>query len=234
MSSPLRRLLALLALLAVAGGAGLTAWGAVASTGLRHPSTTRFDTLLGAGAAWLLLGCAGWWTLLAAAAVVEVCTHGRLRATGWLGCPAPLRRLLLTALGLTLLGGPGSPAEARVLASWTFGPHETRGLALPVRPALHHAPSPALAGTGVTGRLCRDQRVEDHLVQRHLVRPGDTLWALALDRLPRRSTGPEVAALVRRTYLRNRAVIGPEPDLIRPGQRLALPPLRPTHHEERP
>ncbi len=52
------------------------------------------------------------------------------------------------------------------------------------------------------------------------MRPGDTLWALAGTRLPRGADDGRVLEAVHRLYARNRAVIGPDPDLLRPGERL--------------
>jgi nucleoid-associated protein YgaU len=56
-----------------------------------------------------------------------------------------------------------------------------------------------------------------------VVQRGDTLWAIARDRL---GPGAEVAATAReveRWHAANREVIGQDPDLIHPGQRLDPP-----------
>ena len=58
---------------------------------------------------------------------------------------------------------------------------------------------------------------------RLLVHPGDTLWQLATHELAATASAEEVAVQVRRLHHRNRGVIGPDPDLIRPGQRLVVP-----------
>ena len=55
-----------------------------------------------------------------------------------------------------------------------------------------------------------------------VVRPGDTLWSLAEHDLPAAATDRQVAARWHALYRRNRGVIGPDPDLIRPGQVLRL------------
>ena len=55
------------------------------------------------------------------------------------------------------------------------------------------------------------------------VRPGDTLWAIARSRLDSGADVPTTARACDRWYRANRDVIGPDPDLIRPGQRLAPP-----------
>lgn len=56
-----------------------------------------------------------------------------------------------------------------------------------------------------------------------LVAAGDTLWDLAAHRLPPGSPTAAIDRSWRAWYAANRRVVGPDPDLIRPGQRL-LPP----------
>ena len=51
-----------------------------------------------------------------------------------------------------------------------------------------------------------------------VVVPGDTLWDLALVRLPSGATLSQVAAATGALYAANAAVVGPDPDLILPGQ----------------
>lgn len=55
------------------------------------------------------------------------------------------------------------------------------------------------------------------------VRAGDTLWAIASRHLPDDATAREVVAAWHRIYRHNRAVIGSDPDLLRPGQHLEVP-----------
>ena len=59
----------------------------------------------------------------------------------------------------------------------------------------------------------------DHVV----VLPGDSLWSIAADSLPAGASDARVAERWPRIYALNRTVIGPDPDLIQPAQRLALP-----------
>ncbi|MBV9290883.1 MAG: LysM peptidoglycan-binding domain-containing protein [Frankiales bacterium] len=61
-----------------------------------------------------------------------------------------------------------------------------------------------------------------------VVRPGDSLWTIAARRLGRRATPTAVAASWPRWWATNRSVIGANPDLIHPGQRLT-----PPHHDLR-
>jgi nucleoid-associated protein YgaU len=56
-----------------------------------------------------------------------------------------------------------------------------------------------------------------------VVSPGDTLWAIAARSLPPGATSSEIAAACARWYATNRAVIGADPDLIHPQQRLTPP-----------
>ena len=61
-----------------------------------------------------------------------------------------------------------------------------------------------------------------------VVHDGDSLWAISGRLLRPHATTRQVAALWPRLYAANRAVIGPDPDLIHPGQR-----LRPTDQQKR-
>jgi nucleoid-associated protein YgaU len=168
-------------------------------------SPTTFDHLLLALAHWVLLGCALWACLILAAALVEACTRGRVVATSWVATPPAVRRLLLAGLGVALASGAPGPVSAAITGGpgprpAPFVPPRT-SFALPV-PA---RPVGTLAVPGV------------------LVRPGDTLWQLAASRLPATTNDAEIAMATQRWFARNRDVIGSDPDLIRPGQRLRPP-----------
>ena len=183
------------AVLALVLVAAAARWLLGATEALRHPSGSEYDELLLALAAWVLLGCAAWTVAIGVAVVVETRSSGRLRATAWVGCPRSLRRLLLAGLGVALVGvGPIQP-----VASASAQPP----LPVPARPV-----GSVQAGT------------QPGLV----VHRGDTLWRLAAERLRSTASPGEVAALVDDLHRRNRGLIGPDPDLIRPGQRLAVPP----------
>jgi hypothetical protein len=163
---------------------------------LRHPVGSAYDDLLLAVAAWVLLGCGAWALAIVVAAVVETTSSGRLRATAWVGCPHALRRLLLAWLGVALVGAGPVQAHASTV--------EQPPLPVPARPV----------GT------VAQAHPQAHLV----VQPGDTLWQLAANRLRTSASPRDVAALVEDLHRHNRKVIGPDPDVIRPGQRLAVPP----------
>ena len=121
-------------------------------------------------------------------------------ADAWRGTPCQLhpgvRRLALAACGFALASACAAPAHA------TDGPRSDplSGLPLPER-----AEGPA--------------HPRDHAV---VVRPGDTLWALAEHDLPSSATDRQVSVHWHAVYRRNRGVIGPDPDLIEPGQVLKV------------
>jgi nucleoid-associated protein YgaU len=56
-----------------------------------------------------------------------------------------------------------------------------------------------------------------------VVRPGDSLWRIAAAHLPPGAGAADVAAAWPAWYAANRATIGADPSLIRPGQVLTAP-----------
>jgi nucleoid-associated protein YgaU len=114
-----------------------------------------------------------------------------------------VRLILLAACGAVVLGATTGAAAAE--DHRPAGPASLSGLQLPDR-AVGAGPVPPSHAATVR------------------VRPGDSLWTIAEDRLGRRATIAEVVDYWHRIYARNVAAIGPEPDLIRPGQLLELPP----------
>jgi hypothetical protein len=176
-----------------------TGWLLEVTEPMRHPTSSDYASLLLAVAAWVLLGCAVWAVVIGIAAVVEATSAGRLPATAWVGCPRSLRRLLLTGLGVALVGA--GPLQTSATAS------AAAPLPVPARPV---------------GTVQADNEADPR--PGLVVRPGDSLWRIAEQRLQPSPSIDAVAALVHRLHQRNRGVIGPDPSLIRPGQRLAVPP----------
>jgi hypothetical protein len=90
----------------------------------------------------------------------------------------------------------------------------------------HHDDPPTLTGLPMPGLPAAGATPSAH---RHapagpvLVRPGDTLWQIAADRLPDTASDGRITNAVNRWYDRNRSVIGPDADLIFPGTRLEPP-----------
>lgn len=167
-----------------------------------------FGDLLVTGASWALVIGAAWGALIVSAGIAEVLTSGRLALTARLGCPAPARRALLAGLGIVLASGGAVVAGPVSAAPAPLGSGTRTGLGLPV---------PARP-TGSAYAVPR-QRVE--------VQPGDSLWRVAREHSRATASEQDIARLVARTYRANRPVIGADPDLIQPGQRLHIPLHRP-------
>jgi LysM repeat protein len=193
------------------------------TAGLRRPADPDYSALLVAGAAWVLVVCVAWACLVSAALLLEVVSSGRLHIATHLGCPPSLRRAVLGGLGIALTTGGAAVAMP---ASAVPAPAEGSGagrfsVPVPARPT-------DARSTGAAYDVPR-QRVQ--------VEPGDSLWRIAERRPGQRASSQEVARLVERTYRANRRVIGPDPDLIFPGQRLEVPgvphqrPHTPPHSE---
>jgi nucleoid-associated protein YgaU len=84
----------------------------------------------------------------------------------------------------------------------------------------HQLPSPILDPSwGAPGRLRASAQPEEAVV----VRRGDTLWDIAARHLGPAATDAEIAQAWPHWYQANRDLIGSDPDLLLPGQRL-LPP----------
>jgi nucleoid-associated protein YgaU len=138
---------------------------------------------------------------LAAAAVVAWLQGTAGVVDAWRDAPRSgsrgLRRLALAACGVALAATLAAPASA---TSGRTPPDPLSGLPLPER----------AQGTA---------RAPDRSV---VVRPGDSLWALAERDLGSRATDLRVGEHWHAIYRRNRGVIGADPDLIRPGQVLKI------------
>jgi nucleoid-associated protein YgaU len=77
----------------------------------------------------------------------------------------------------------------------------------------------------VTAGPAREPAAPDEVV----VRSGDSLWSIAAATLPAGAAPQEVGRRWRAIYLANQSVVGLDPDVIHPGQRLRLP--RPDREE---
>jgi hypothetical protein len=212
--SRLRPAVTLVALLA----AGLGCWwgcaGDRAAAVARH--ATLADLLTGAAAVMLQVALA--WLFVVTLLLVLEPRAGR-ELTALAGCPRAVRRALVTLCGVALSGA------ALVTPAQAHGDHAAAressldGLRLPDRMSGPEQPHPAAT---------------PHTV---VVHPGDTLWAIAADHLPTGAAPAAVDHAWRSLYTANRAVIGPDPDLIHAGTELRLPPVlqpvsRPVTEEE--
>jgi nucleoid-associated protein YgaU len=193
----------------------------------------------------LLLGAAAMaWAPLAAVTLphLELAARGEVRhATEWVTALAAGSALVTsTWLGVVLfvevLAVTGVrrarrswalPAQAGVAAGVTLILGATASTAV----ADHGLPAPERATSRTHGPLTASTHpAASRPVTEVVVRPGDSLWRIATERLlPGRPRTPEIQHTVDRLYATNRAAIGPDPDHIQPGTRLRVP--RP-HREE--
>ena len=161
--------------------------------------------------------------------------------------PATVRRTLELTLGLTVLAGTTGVAQAAGPAGhvtvsqpvtvgtsvgspllsldWPAAPAAAPVPALtldrPTPPLVHHDPGRGLSlVTSVPRKVPAAQPIPAQTVT---VRPGDSLWRIAARALPRGATTAAVERSWHRWYGANRAVIGPDPGLLQPGQQLTPP-----------
>jgi len=178
---------------------------------------TPFDEVLVAVCEVAVTGCAAW--LWLATAVVTTDT-ARGRRSRHRVVPGTVRRVVLAACGVTLVGGLGAPAHANDGA----GASPLEGLPLPDRATTTTYVSKVFAQAAPRHDRAGSRSGPQRTIV--VVRPGDTLWAIARADLPADAHDRAVAVRVREIHQANRAVIGTDPGLIRPGQRLRMP--RPT------
>lgn len=214
----------------------LAVWAAVLSAGasvcalvaddlqpLTSPSTDAdleaWLVAVAAAAIWLAACWAGGVTTVVCAQVLRDRSPTE-RVGGSSGVPAPVRRLLLRACGVAVAGGLAgglvlSPAGA------------TPGSLERDRSATSSAAATSAPGSATTPASRQVPVARDRVV----VRPGDSLWRIAEAELLRRhGVAPsvaQVAAYWPRIHAANRALVGPDPDLVRPGVPLVLPAPHP-------
>lgn len=193
MHAPAHRCLAV-ALAVTAAAAALLGWLVPVALA---PAGGFDELLVRLGAAVGSLA-AGWLWLVTVAALVEA-------GQGWHapGVPAAVRRAVLAACGVAVVAGLASPAGAvgrhdRPQTAVSVVAHAIAGLPLPDRADGPAHPRPRVGHDVVT------------------VHAGDSLWSLADQHLGAGDRWPEIYAL-------NRSVVGADPDLIQPAQRLRLP-----------
>ena len=160
-----------------------------------------------------LLGCAGWAWVATTATVLDARRGVTAGAAAW-RLPTGVRRVVLAACGVALVGGLASPALA---TGSGHGRHGLVGLPLPDRATI----SPRHRPEADSGR----PRAGPGSV---VVAPGDSLWSIAAADLPVGAPGARITARWHAVYAANRSVIGPDPDLLEPGQRLRLPGKEPS------
>ncbi len=146
---------------------------------------------------------ATWLGVVGVAVSVEAAAGG---GTRFVGVPGPVRRALLAACGVAMVAGLAAPAGAA--PGRHDGPQKAAavvasaiaGLPLPDRP---HGGAQVRRGGSAPARAVT-------------VQPGDSLWELAEEHLGDGNRWTEL-------YAANRSVVGADPDLIRPAERLRIP-----------
>lgn len=188
----------------------VVAWGAPRCAGrVADLEATAFPVVLAAALELALLAVATW--LLVVTGLGGLGGHG-VRVARRL-TPRLARALLFAGVAGVLATGPATAQDSPV------DPAELDGLSLPDRPSSMvppvepgSAPVPSTAPTTPRG--------DDATVE---VRPGDSLWSIATTHAPTSTPTHDLGAATRRWFDTNRDVIGDDPDLIHPGQRLTVP-----------
>jgi nucleoid-associated protein YgaU len=138
--------------------------------------------------------------------------------------PRLVRLVVGAALGTTALAAPAAAASTTPGGAVAHGPpllpQALAGLPLPdrqpgaARPAAPRATAPAASPRTRAGQP----------LPTHTVATGDTLWSIAAERLGSEADPGLVERGWRAVYDANRRRIGDDPDLIRPGTTLRVPP----------
>lgn len=196
----------------------LTAWFATAGTD--RVAATLAAGALWVAAAWLAVG------LLAAAGSRLPGAAGRCcAALGRAVLPRALRGIVAGSAGVGLVLAPVGASAAPLEPGPTVPVHTA--------PAAHRLPSPGWpVGHAAPQQRQHRQHRQQHPAQEITVRPGDSLWLLAARRLTREgqpATDAAVATAWPRWYAANRGVIGADPDVLHPGERLEVPAAAVSH-----
>lgn len=195
----------------------LVTWLLPGSVGGQAAGPGGFEPWLVTGCALAAAGCVIWLWFLVTLVVVDGLRGRPPRA----GVPVVVRRIVLAACGISLAGGWAVPAQAdRPAPSPESGTTQALlvGLPLPDRTTTTTEWVGALAtGPAPTAVTATSDEVR--------VEPGDTLWGIARDSLPPDAGAEAIDRRWRAIYRANLDAVGADPDLIRPGQRLRLPPI---------
>ena len=233
-------LLALPPVVALAGGSPVAALAA-----LGEPSADALGAgpLIGAVAllAWALTG---WLTVVLAIGLAERLpgVFGRAAARCLTRvAPTSVRSMVRAATGLAvagtvLLSGATAHADpARSHPSAAPGPAVTQNLDWPTSPTATSTPTPSAAIAQPTAAPTASEPPRQHAPapaaraadrQAVVVQPGDCLWHVAAEALGPDATDRQIATTWPTWWSANRAAIGDDPNLLRPGTTL-LPPQHP-------
>jgi nucleoid-associated protein YgaU len=165
---------------------------------------TAAGALLWLTALWLMLGL-----LVTLAATFAARPHGLLDTVSRRITPALVRRLVTAATGASLALNPVVATAAPTGSSAPIV--ATSAVAGSVSPALPEetTPGPPLDPEPAAGTV--------------LVKPGDSLWRITAQRLGPSASDQQIAIGWPYWYRTNRRVIGRDPNLLQPGERLTVP-----------
>ncbi len=211
-----------MSLSAAALGAGLVPAAAEGLGAVREGRLggAAFEDLLTWASALVAVVVLAWLWSVATIVVLDA-SRGRTRLRR--GVPPVVRRAMLALCGVGL-ASTLAPAVALSATEPPGGPASVlAGLRLPERVAVPRVGVAAPAGQEPTPAPVSRAGVASLDEESVQVRLGDTLWSVALARLGAETDPGVVAAYVGDLHAVNRQVIGPNPDLIQPGQRLAMP-----------
>jgi nucleoid-associated protein YgaU len=180
---------------------------------------TSTDALVASAASWAAVIVTGYLALgLVAAAVSHRAGALRRGAERMLVLYPPFARAALRAVVVAVLGASAaSPAPTALAAAADGGGSPRPPVVAPARLGAEPLdwPVPPHHPRSLPG---------DH-AETVVVRRGDCLWSLAARSLGSHATAAAVAAAWPRWWAANRAVIGTDPDVLHPGERLRVPAL---------
>ncbi|MBM6404393.1 LysM peptidoglycan-binding domain-containing protein [Phycicoccus sp. CSK15P-2] len=208
----------------------------VTQTALTGAPLQPADALLGlaAGLGLLLLGWLVLGTLLEGLARVPGRVGLVARRVSAAVSPRIVRQVAAAVIGLGVGAGAGgahaAPAPVTAVAPQAPSPAGTStSTSTPLPdPGWADTPDPGWTPAPPTVRPQADltvlgSRAHGATTDEVVVRRGDSLWAIAARHLGEGATDAEVAEAWPRWHAANRAVVGPDPDLLRPGQVLRVP-----------
>ena len=199
----------------------------VTRSGVEDLGRLSLEQVVTALSAAALVGCALWLLATTALAATSCVVTGLLPSSRHAAvlhdvatqrCPQTVRRLVTALLGVAVSAGVAGPALADPTGAEGLDglpvPDRTTGAAVVASTPVTSAPAAPAPGVPA-----------DAVV----VAPGDSLWSIAADLLPRAASDRQVTVAWQRLYRANAVRLGPDPDLIHPGTRLGGPDLLAPH-----
>jgi hypothetical protein len=243
-------------LLGWGAGPPLQTWRALMSAIDGSPPTSGLDQLLGSSAALAAWVGLGWLCITAFLEVAGTLPGAAGRGCAAIAArtsPMVVRRIVQAVIGISVLAGPMAAGSALATGPSTTTSTSTQvdrpvSAAAPMLAETSHAPptldrpatpfvaspppTPKRTSTGavalVTGAANRDTvDPRDHSADGYVVRRGDTLWDIAARHLGPTATAVDISRAWPAWYAANRAAIGSDPGVIRPGE-LLVPPSTST------